>query len=140
MKRLIAALLLFVTTVAHSEYEIVAYPELEDAKIHRIDVLHIFSQKMQYWRNGKRIKLVLLPWESRIHKEFATTVLRVRPERLRSAVEQRINSGYSLGYEQVSTLWEAIDYILLNEGAIGYTDKFMLFGSADGVKVIEIIG
>lgn len=110
------------------------------ASITKQDLIWMFSQRKLYWDSGQRVKVVLLPWESRMHKKFVRNFLDVSPSRLRSAISQRIDRGQSRRFEQALSLEDAMNIVKHTPGSISYTTNYLITGDTDGkLKRINII-
>ena len=99
----------------------------------------MFSLREKYWDDGTPVTVVLLPWDSYIHKSFVSNTLGVRPERLRRVIEERANSGRSHGFVMVNSLEEMVQVLKTTKGSIGYLTDYMLRRVDDEIIFIDVM-
>lgn len=87
------------------------------------EVRAMFVMRLTQWKNGKTIKVFVLPDDHPVHKSFTKNNLNMFPHQLRSIWNNLIYSGTGTAPIQVSSLEEMQEVISNTPDAIGYVES-----------------
>ena len=80
----------------------------------------IFAGRTQFWPDGSRIRVFVLPPESDIHQFFCRQLLNIYPYQLERIWQRVVYSGQGEAPESINTAQAMQDIIGQTPGAIGY--------------------
>jgi hypothetical protein len=140
MKKLLAAILLFTSFTASAECKVIQHPSTTDWTITIQDLRYIYSLNKRIWSTGVIIRPIIRGWSDPQHYEFVKYYLGVRPERLRSTVEQRINQGAANGPMLALDNADMVSKVARNRGAIGYGGGSLIIPHNGTLRRVKVIG
>jgi ABC-type phosphate transport system substrate-binding protein len=76
-----------------------------------------------YWPNGKRIKVIVLPGDHPLHKQFVKENLHIFPHQLRRAWNRKTYTGTGQAPITVGSMTEMQKLVNQTKNSIGYIDK-----------------
>lgn len=96
----------------------------------------IFAGRTQFWPDGSRIRVFVLPPESKIHQLFCRNLLNIYPYQLERIWQRVVYSGQGDAPRVIDTAEAMRDIIAQTSGAIGYLPEPIQ--PIDNTKVIIV--
>ncbi len=96
----------------------------------------IFAGRTQFWPDGSRIRVFVLPSSDPLHQEFCRTQLNVYPYQLERIWQRVVYSGQGVAPHVVSSPERLIELIANTPGSIGYTPENINSSKAKNVSVL----
>ncbi|NOQ15955.1 MAG: hypothetical protein GQ581_02750 [Methyloprofundus sp.] len=102
---------------------IITHPE-NTAQLKTITNLRsIFSMRTLYWPNGERIKVIVLPDDHPLHKQFVKEKLQLFPHQLRRTWNRKTYTGTGQAPITVDSIAEMQKLVNQTKNSIGYIDR-----------------
>ncbi len=127
-------LLLFLPAVRAATVMVVN-PGTSTDHITRSSARLLFSLRRSQWRDGRPVRVFVLPDNDPVHREFVRHILGLYPRQLRRVWDRQTYSGTGQAPETVSSPTEMREKIATMPGSIGYLPKEMV---DESVKPIEV--
>ncbi|MDC8831840.1 hypothetical protein [Alteromonas gilva] len=96
----------------------------------------IFAGRTQFWPDGSRIRVFVLPSGNPLHQEFCRTQLNVYPYQLERIWQRVVYSGQGVAPHVVSSPEILIENIANTPGSIGYMPKHVINPKAKNLTVL----
>ncbi len=139
----LAALAFSAILVGHREvaaggddgFVMIVNPQLKITEVDRDFVRDVYLKKVTEWDRGGVVHPVDLDSKFPARERFTHDVVRKTPAQLRSYWNQQVFSGKGVPPPEVQSVTAVVDYVLSNDGAIGY-----LPANADpgGARVVRL--
>jgi ABC-type phosphate transport system substrate-binding protein len=130
-----ALILLLCSLPAFADQVLIAHPSVGQPAVSLNTTRLIFSMQLGQWPNGTRIRVFVLPDDSRAHRTFTKDLLSLYPRQLRRVWDRQLYSGTGQAPETVSDETEMRHRVATTPGAIGYLSSEMI---DDRVHVLNI--
>jgi hypothetical protein len=115
--------------------EIIVNRHVEQQAVSRSFARLIFTMRVLRWRDGKKIRVFVLPDRHPAHQEFSKRSLDLYPRQLRRVWDRHLFSGSGAVPTQVETVEEMLERVATTPGAVGYLPT----GSGnDSVRIIDV--
>ncbi len=139
----LAALALAATLVSDREvtaggdegFVVIVNPQLKLSELDRDFVRDVYLKKISEWDRGGVVHPVDLDTKFPARERFTREVVRKTPAQLRSYWNQQVFSGKGVPPPEVQSVTAVVDYVIANEGAIGYLPANADPGGAHVVRI-----
>jgi ABC-type phosphate transport system substrate-binding protein len=134
---LLAIAVLCATVLAQPQpaFVIIVHPNNRNTVVDRKFVEDAFLKKVTRWPDDALIRPVDLPQSSEVRRRFSGDVLKRSVDAVRGYWQQRIFSGRDVPPPELDTDDDVVNYVIKNEGAVGYVSGGAARGSARTVTV-----
>jgi hypothetical protein len=110
-------------TARETPYLVIVHPQNLTPALDRAAVTRFFMRKTTRWPDGRTVRPVDLPTDSPVRQSFAEDLLGRTAVAVRAYWQQAIFSGRAVPPPELPNDDAVIDYVLANEGAIGYVSR-----------------
>lgn len=131
----IASLFIF-APLANAGVAVITHPGVKEIGLSKSKLAKIYLGKLKNYSNGKKIKAVDLPKDSKAHKKFYKSVIKKSDSAMNRYWSKLKFTGKGKPPKKLNNTREVLKWVANNEGAIGYIDGKYLNKS---VKVVLIL-
>ena len=115
--------------------EMIVNHHVEQQTVSRSFARLVFTMRVLRWRDGRKIRVFVLPDRHPAHQEFSKRTLDLYPRQLRRVWDRHLFSGSGAVPTQVETVAEMLERVSTTPGAVGYLPT----GSGnDSVRIIDV--
>lgn len=110
----------FSSNAIGSDVQLYANSSVKSDSLSQSELRLIFAGRTQYWPNGEKITVYVLPSNNAIHQDFCRDILGMYPYQLERIWHQVTYSGQGDAPVEIDTVSELINAVANTPGAIGY--------------------
>jgi len=103
--------------------EVISHPDNSEQLKELGNLRAIFGMRTLYWPNGEKIRLIVLPDDHPLHKQFVKEKLHIFPHQLRRTWNRLIYTGTGQAPITVNSMAEMQELINQTKNSIGYIDN-----------------
>ncbi|WP_139141993.1 hypothetical protein [Alteromonas lipolytica] len=96
----------------------------------------IFAGRTQFWQDGSRIQVFVLPTDGPVHQQFCRTLLNTYPYQLKRIWQRVVYSGQGDAPTVVDSVAQMSAMIAATPGAIGYLPQPV--NEKEGILMITV--
>jgi ABC-type phosphate transport system substrate-binding protein len=139
-RAVLAAIALAATTASASgtqEFQVIAHPSVQGAKITRANLSALFTGRTAQWGDKAQVKPVDQSAKAPVRRAFTTSVIGLSMGELQMYWQRRVSADHVFPPPVKGSDQEVLGYVAATAGAIGYVGPETAI--PEGVKVIDIV-